>query len=86
MITCREFVEFIGAYLERDISPEAMAEFNGHMARCPWCVIYLKTYEETVLIGLQAFSDLEADVPEDMPEELVAAVIAAKRRDSGRAT
>lgn len=80
MITCQELADFIGAYLDGELPPDALAEFNLHLAQCPWCVAYLKTYEETVLMGRQAFVEPAAAVPPEVPDELVTAILAARRR------
>lgn len=47
-ITCREISEFLLAYLERELEPEARAEFERHLNYCPPCVHYLDGYRETI--------------------------------------
>lgn len=79
-MTCREFAGFIAAYLDGELEVRQREEFDRHMAVCPWCVAYLETYQETVLLGKGAFSDPGAGVPEEVPEELVEAILGARRR------
>lgn len=79
MITCREFVDIIGAFLEGELTAEQSAAFDAHLAECPWCVAYVEDYRKTVALGRGAFGEPEAPVPDDVPEDLVAAVRAALR-------
>ena len=82
MITCREFVEFLAAYLAGEISPASQAEFEFHLSDCPDCASYLKSYEAIVRLGQEAFADLEAPVPIEVPEELVQGILTARRREN----
>ena len=81
MITCYEFVEFLSAYLTGELSPARQAEFDFHLADCPDCASYLKSYEATVRLGKEAFADLEAPVPVEVPEELIHAILAVRSRE-----
>jgi anti-sigma factor RsiW len=81
MITCREFVEFLSAYLAGELSPASQAEFDFHLADCPGCASYLKSYEATIRLGKEAFADLEAPVPIEVPEELIHAILAIRREE-----
>jgi anti-sigma factor RsiW len=80
MITCREFVEFLSAYLAGELSPASQAEFEFHLSDCPDCVLYLQSYEETIRLGKAACSDLDTPPPGDAPEELIQAILAVRRR------
>lgn len=80
MITCKELADFLGAYLDGELAGEELAEFNLHLAQCPWCVAYLKSYEETRLLGRAAFTDPAASAPPDVPEQLVDAILAARKK------
>lgn len=74
---CREFVEFLMAYLDGDLAEETRSLFDEHMRECPSCVSYLETYSETIRLGRLACDDDAA--PLDAPEDLVAAILAARR-------
>jgi anti-sigma factor RsiW len=80
MITCRTFVDFLMEYLDGSLPPGQADSFDEHLAQCTACVAYMKTYQETVRLGKQAFSDPDAEVPEDVPEELVKAILEARKR------
>jgi hypothetical protein len=61
---------------------EARAEFDRHLAECPWCVAYLDSYKKTIQLARAAFAAAEdAPPPRDAPEELIQAVVCARSRD-----
>jgi anti-sigma factor RsiW len=70
------------SYLDGDLPTDQRAEFDRHMAVCPSCVDYLKTYEKTVVLTKTAAQD---PVPADVPESLVQAILAAQRKARGEA-
>ena len=78
-MNCREFTEFLHEYLFGDLPAEEKAEFEKHLAECPWCVAYLDSYRKTILLAKAAFSASEDDPPPaDAPEELVQAILRAR--------
>lgn len=78
-MTCREFVEFLMAYLDQEVTPEQRAEFERHMDLCPPCVHYLDTYRETLRLERCLCAEPDGPVPEDVPDDLVRAVLRARR-------
>lgn len=80
MIPCRTFVEFLNDYLSGDLPAGQKDAFEEHLSLCSACVTYMKTYQETIRLGKEAFTDLDAEVPPDVPEELVTAILEARRR------
>jgi anti-sigma factor RsiW len=82
-LNCRDFVDFILAYLEKDLPPEQDTEFRRHMAACSSCVTYLETYKETIDLERMACAADDAPVPGDVPEALVKAILAARRPAKG---
>ena len=81
-MTCREFIAFLLEYLSEDLSARERAEFERHLAQCPDCPAYLRSYEETIKLGKVVFADPDALVPQDVPEELVQAILASRRQDT----
>ena len=79
-MTCREFIEFLMEYLSGEISEAERTRFDKHLAVCPACVAYLKSYQETVKLGKAVFAHPEEPVPEEVPEELVQAILSARLR------
>lgn len=83
MITCRDFVEFLWAYVSGELPSDQRFEFEAHLAICPHCIHYLDSYSKTVHLEKTAFENLDEPVPADMPDELVSAILAAREK-SGR--
>jgi anti-sigma factor RsiW len=80
-MNCREFTEFLHEYLFGNLPAEQRAEFDKHLAECPWCVAYLDSYQKTIHLEQTAFSIPEdALPPADVPEELVRAILRARSR------
>ena len=65
------------SYLDNELPAEQRAEFDRHMAVCPSCVDYLKTYEKTVLLARSMADDR---VPDEVPESLIAAILQARAK------
>jgi anti-sigma factor RsiW len=82
-MNCREFTEFLHDYLLGDLPAEERAEFDKHLAECPWCVAYLDGYKKTMQLARAAFPVPDgAPPPSDAPEELVQAILRARPRTS----
>lgn len=79
-MTCQEFADFIADYLAGALSDEQMAIFERHMAMCPDCINYLRTYEETVELEKALFTRAGEEVPAEVPEDLVTAILDARSR------
>jgi anti-sigma factor RsiW len=82
-MNCREFTEFLHEYLFDNLPVDERAEFEKHLAECPWCVAYLDSYQQTIRLEQAAFSAPEdAPVPANAPEELVQAILRARPRSA----
>ena len=79
-MNCREFVDFLMAYLDGELPDEQRTTFDAHMGDCPACVRYLDSYRETVRLGKCLCDDPDGPAPADAPEPLVRAIIEARRR------
>jgi anti-sigma factor RsiW len=78
-MNCREFSEFLHEYLFGNLPADERAEFDKHLAECPWCVAYLDSYRKTLLLEQAAFAAAEqAPPPADAPEELIQAILRAR--------
>lgn len=76
-MTCRELVDFLMEYLDRELPPEQQAAFERHLNRCPPCVEFLQSYQTTRRLECQCYQSTEE--VEGVPEQLVQAILAAKR-------
>lgn len=82
-MNCREFTEFLHEYLFGNLAAPERAEFEKHLALCPWCVAYLDSYQKTMELEQAAFAQTEGDPPPaDAPEELIQAILRARSRSS----
>lgn len=81
-MTCRELTDFVEDYLSGGLPAALRQAFEGHLALCENCRVYLSTYDATIKAGRLAFGD-DLAAPAPLPEDLVQAILAA--RDSGGA-
>jgi len=81
VLTCREIADFLMDYVSGLLPAHRLAEFERHLAICPACVDYLRTYQATIRLSRAAFgSSTGDDLPPAVPEELVRAILAARQR------
>ena len=66
------------SYMDNELPADQRAEFDRHMAACPSCVDYLRTYEKTVSLAKECAAD--AAVPDEVPESLVQAILEARKK------
>ncbi len=78
MITCREFEDFIAAYLDGDLADRRRRVFELHIRFCRECRDYLAAYRRTMAISRRAFEAPDEAVPDDVPEDLIKAILAAR--------
>ena len=78
-MNCREFTEFLHEYLSGKLPEGERAEFDKHLAVCPWCVAYLDSYKKTIQLEKAAFVPVEAPPPAEAPEELIQAILQARK-------
>ena len=81
-MTCRELVDFLFDYTADDLEPDAKAEFERHLSRCPPCLAYVRSYQATIN-ACKAARDHVIELT-DVPEELIQAILAARRAQAGR--
>jgi len=78
-MTCKEFVDFLMAYLDGELPNEQASTFRSHMGDCPSCEVYLDQYGDSIRMGKLACD--RDELPAGVPEELVQAILAASRDD-----
>jgi len=78
MMTCREFVDFLMAYMNHELPAGQEAAFRRHIDACPPCIHYLETYKETLELEKQAYAEEEA-LFQEAPDNLVQAILQAQR-------
>jgi len=77
-ITCNEVITFLLAYLSGELPPDKVHEFERHLAVCPSCVAYIKTYQATVRLGRAAMTAAPEGAPAELSGELVAAILSRR--------
>jgi anti-sigma factor RsiW len=80
VVTCREFVEFLDDYLSGSLPEVERNSFNDHLAQCPSCVAYMRTYRASVRLGRAALTRSDDSVSGKAPERLIQAILAARQK------
>ena len=75
---CKEFVDFLGEYMDGGLDDKSRTVFEAHLQICPPCVNYLDVYEDVVKMG-RACCDPDGEAPADVPQPLIDAILAARR-------
>jgi anti-sigma factor RsiW len=70
-VHCRHVVDLILDYAEGSLDPDERQAFEAHIADCPNCWRFLRSYRETMALGRQLRIE---DVPPDVRERLEAFV------------
>jgi anti-sigma factor RsiW len=65
MLTCESAIDLLLDFLEGVLDPETVADLERHLAGCPPCVAYLRTYRQTPAVAREA-------AREPMPPDLQA--------------
>jgi anti-sigma factor RsiW len=78
VLTCREVLDFLMAYVDGELSADEVARFEKHLAVCPSCVNYLASYRATIRAGKAAMRGPGTSL-DKLPPDLVKAVEAARR-------
>ena len=80
-MNCREFTEFLHLYLFDALPPEERAEFEKHLAECPWCTDYMDSYRKTIFLAHGAYhANGNGSSHAGPPDDLVRAILQARGR------
>ena len=71
MLTCREAIARMSAYLDRELGPVDLMRLAVHLAACAPCRAYLKTLRRTIQVAGRAAN---VEMPEEMKQRLRAFV------------
>jgi anti-sigma factor RsiW len=78
LLTCQEVLDFLSDYVEGRLPAAEHARLEEHLAVCPQCVDYLKSFEATLAACRSLRKSDLAQLP-PMPEELVQAILEARK-------
>lgn len=62
-MTCKDAIALLADYLEGELGPSLLTEFERHLSTCAPCVAYLNTYRQTRALGAAAG---RVEMPEEM--------------------
>ena len=65
--SCNDALKHLVDYLEGDMDADSSQQLESHLAACPPCVSFLKTYKSTGKVCKKA---LEREMPEEMKQTL----------------
>ena len=71
MLTCKDFLNELGDYLDESLDPEIRARLHQHVTQCPNCWVILDTTQKTIKVykGLEPQS-----IPQDIHSRLMSAL------------
>lgn len=75
LIDCRRFDQFLGDYIDGNLSEKQLRLFEAHMKLCPMCRAHFQTYLATYEMVGGVFGSSDDVVPDTVPDELVDAVL-----------
>ena len=78
-MTCQDLADFIIDYVEKKLPDVQRTTFEEHLAVCPSCIEYLKSYRTTKMVLDDLGCDAQERVPSEVPEDLVNAILAARK-------
>lgn len=79
-MTCQEFVDFLAAYFDGELTNEQRMLFDEHLAECRDCSNYLDSFAKTRELAKRACRMPDDPVPAEVPEELIAAILQARKK------
>lgn len=77
-LTCRQVLDFVMLYLDRELPPDTHERFEHHLGECPSCVNYLRSYMQTIRLERLAFEHDEDPAHGVMPADLLNAICRAR--------
>jgi anti-sigma factor RsiW len=75
LLTCKDFLDELNAFLDESVDPEVRREIEEHLNECPNCWVITDTTRKTI----QVFKGM---APKSIPPEVHARLMAALERRS----
>lgn len=75
MLTCREFEDFVLAYLDKELSERQYKQFELHLRLCRECRQYLEAYQRSIEASQAVFQFPDEPLPKDVPEDLIKTIL-----------
>ncbi|MGH7363070.1 MAG: anti-sigma factor family protein [Candidatus Methylomirabilales bacterium] len=67
MRSCKELVDLMADYLEGQLDPDVARDLDRHLADCPPCLSFLKTYRATTRLIREVACE---EIPPELGERL----------------
>jgi anti-sigma factor RsiW len=67
VLTCREIADFLADYLSGELPVDQAARFERHLAVCPACVDYIRSYRDTIRFSRAAFDEMTTEESTNVP-------------------
>ena len=80
MITCKEFDDFVQAYIDDELPARQRSVFEQHIRFCRECRNYLAAYKRTIEISRSVLTTPKDPIPGDVPEDLINAILEARKQ------
>lgn len=68
MSTCKELVDLLADYLEGQLPPDVARDLDQHLADCPPCLNFLKTYRTTTRLIREVGCE---EIPPELEDRLL---------------
>ncbi len=68
-ITCRDCVDLLMEYIDHTLEPAAQTRLDEHLASCPPCIHFLKTYKKCTEFSGQ-LRDQKVQIPQELESRL----------------
>lgn len=76
MLTCKEFEDFMLAYLDEELPQKQRKRFEFHLRICRECREYVAAYQQTIAISQAVLSKPDDQMSADnVPADLIKAII-----------
>jgi anti-sigma factor RsiW len=66
-MTCRDALRLLHDHLDGQLEPSVDRDLQRHLADCPGCLAFLKTYQKTVGLSGEL---RQTDIPPELQERL----------------
>jgi anti-sigma factor RsiW len=71
LLTCKEFLRELNAYLDETVDPQERQEIEKHLSECPNCWVVTDTTKRTIHVYK---GQTPQDIPEDVHQRLMQAL------------
>lgn len=76
-ITCEEFGDFMGAYIDDELPEDMRRRFDFHQEACPMCREHMADYRTAIELARASADDVHVEAP----QELINAILAARSKN-----